>query len=451
MTALPTLSVAERVFGLSRIWESAHYNFAFFGRVPDLDWDAAYQEYLPQVMAAEGLEEYYEALQRFVALLQDGHSLVLPPEAVYLRQDRPKLALMRIAGQPVVTNVSETIARSVPIGSVLLAVDGAAAGEYCQARVVPVVCETTARRRLDHATARLLLGPRDSQVTCVFRTPQDREVKVVLARNRRSDEAPWLRLPGRPDRWEFMYFDEWFYGREPFTPFEFRMLAGDVAYVALHSFMYPGVVGSFEARLPALRRCAGVILDLRSNHGGNDSVGYGVAAHFLRRPTAPIEVRTQQHNAGYRAAGVSLSALPGQEVARLDEGARTRLRCYRHQWFHEESWGRVEPAEERLDLPVAVLTSSETGSAAEDFLMALESGGAAALRVGGATGGSTGQPLIEGLPGGGSVAVCTVQMNWPAEVWRDGIVPHVSVEPAVEDVMRDEDRALVAARRQLLR
>jgi hypothetical protein len=42
-------------------------------------------------------------------------------------------------------------------------------------------------------------------------------------------------------------------------------------------------------------------------------------------------------------------------------------------------------------------------------------------------------------------------MNWPAEVWRDGIVPHVSVEPAVEDVMRDEDRALVAARRQLLR
>jgi C-terminal processing protease CtpA/Prc len=196
-----------------------------------------------------------------------------------------------------------------------------------------------------------------------------------------------------------MYFDEWFYGREPFTPFEFRMLAGDVAYVALHSFMYPGVVGSFEARLPALRRCAGVILDLRSNHGGNDSVGYGVAAHFLRRPTAPIEVRTQQHNAGYRAAGVSLSALPGQEVARLDEGARTRLRCYRHQWFHEESWGRVEPAEERLDLPVAVLTSSETGSAAEDFSWPLNP---AALRPCASVGppaAAPGSPSSKGCPG----------------------------------------------------
>jgi hypothetical protein len=99
---------------------------------------------------------------------------------------------------------------------------------------------------------------------------------------------------------------------------------------------------------------------------------------------------------------------------------------------------------------VAVLTSSETGSAAEDMVMALESGEAEALRVGGATGGSTGQPLIEGLPGGGSVAICTVQSDWPAEVWRDGIVPHVRIEPTLEDVIRDEDRVLETARRQLL-
>ncbi len=78
MTAMPAPSVAERIFGLSQIWESAHYNFAFFDRVPALDWDAAYREYLPQVMAAEEMDGYYEALQRFVALLQDGHSLVVP-------------------------------------------------------------------------------------------------------------------------------------------------------------------------------------------------------------------------------------------------------------------------------------------------------------------------------------------------------------------------------------
>jgi carboxyl-terminal processing protease len=35
------LSAAERSYGLSLIWQEANYNFAFFDRVPDLDWDAA--------------------------------------------------------------------------------------------------------------------------------------------------------------------------------------------------------------------------------------------------------------------------------------------------------------------------------------------------------------------------------------------------------------------------
>ena len=48
MASGPSLSVAERIFGLSQIWASAHYNFAFFDRIPDLDWDAAYLDSLPR-------------------------------------------------------------------------------------------------------------------------------------------------------------------------------------------------------------------------------------------------------------------------------------------------------------------------------------------------------------------------------------------------------------------
>jgi len=36
------LSVAERLYGLSLIWQEANYNFAFFDRVPNLDWDASH-------------------------------------------------------------------------------------------------------------------------------------------------------------------------------------------------------------------------------------------------------------------------------------------------------------------------------------------------------------------------------------------------------------------------
>ena len=118
------LSTAERLYGLSLIWQEANYNFAFFDRVPDLDWDAKYREYIPQVIAAKDLWAYYKLLSKFTALLKDGHTVVLSPKSLYLSLDRPKLTLMNIGNAPVVTNVARSIGSSVPIGSELLAIDG---------------------------------------------------------------------------------------------------------------------------------------------------------------------------------------------------------------------------------------------------------------------------------------------------------------------------------------
>jgi C-terminal processing protease CtpA/Prc len=123
----------------------------------------------------------------------------------------------------------------------------------------------------------------------------------------------------------------------------------------------------------------------------------------------------------------------------------------RRQWWHEESWGNIEPSPEILSLPTAILTDSETLSAAEDFLMAFQSGKGQAIRVGRSTGGSTGQPLVRELPGGGILGVCTISMPWPEKVWCKGIEPHVYVEPTIEDVIRNEDRTLKIAVSSLLR
>ena len=443
------LPVAERLYGLSLIWQEANYNFAFFDRVPDLDWDAAYREYIPRVIAAEDLWAYYELLARFTALLQDGHTLVLAPKSLYLDLDRPKLMLMNIGNTPIVTNASCTIGSRVPIGSELLEIDGMGAREYLSARVLPVVCETTPHRLLDHAMARLLLGIQGSLVHCRFHTPSGSSVQMEILRNRRTDPTPWLRTPRVPDPWEFMVFDEWFFNEAPFPAFEFRILEGNVVYVALNSFMDPTVVTLFTEKLPAIKHGSGLILDLRKNHGGNDDIGYSIVAHFLHQPTETILARSPKHIAYYRASGLSLKDTPADKIPGLDERARQQLLCYRKQWFHEEQWGSIQPSQEILSLPTVILTASETGSAAEDFLMAFRSGKGEATTIGGSTAGSSGQPLIQDLPGGGKLGVCTIRMPWPEEVWRKGIEPHISVEPTIEDVIRNEDRTLETAVRYL--
>ncbi len=199
---------------------------------------------------------------------------------------------MNVENTPVVTNASHTIARRVPVGSQLLAIDGIPAKEYLSERVIPAVSETTTRRLLDHAVARLLLGSQGSQVKCQFHSPGDDTLEMELLRNRRIDPDPWLRTSGVPDQWEFMVFNEWlfegFNSEPPFSAFEFRILEGNVAYVALNSFMHPTVAASFKEKLPTINRCSGLVLDLRKNHGGSDSVPASTNGNAAC-PLAPID------------------------------------------------------------------------------------------------------------------------------------------------------------------
>lgn len=80
---------AERLLGLARLRKEAEYNFVFFDHVPGLDWDAAFAAYAPQVREAKDTLAYYRALQRFAALLKDGHTGVQFPRQSCSRRGRP--------------------------------------------------------------------------------------------------------------------------------------------------------------------------------------------------------------------------------------------------------------------------------------------------------------------------------------------------------------------------
>nr|GFD02801.1 hypothetical protein [Tanacetum cinerariifolium] len=66
--------MAEKVAGLSKLWEEAKYNFAYFDHLPGFDWDKLYLEYLPKVQATTSTLAYFRLLQQFYAQLHDGHT-----------------------------------------------------------------------------------------------------------------------------------------------------------------------------------------------------------------------------------------------------------------------------------------------------------------------------------------------------------------------------------------
>lgn len=96
--------------------------------------------------------------------------------------------------------------------------------------------------------------------------------------------------------------------------------------------------------------------------------------------------------------------------------------------------------------PVLVLTSAATFSAAEDFAVAFD-GMQRGTLVGEATGGSTGQPLIIKLPGGGSARICTKRDSYAdgRAFVGVGVLPQHIVKQTVESVRAGRDEVLEAA------
>ena len=91
------------------IWKEADYNFPLFKQRPALNWDSAYQAFVPKALSAQSTIDYYRVLLRFVALLRDGHTQVTMPPWVFRRHvfDQPKISLTAVQGKAIVSNTEE--------------------------------------------------------------------------------------------------------------------------------------------------------------------------------------------------------------------------------------------------------------------------------------------------------------------------------------------------------
>ena len=412
------LSDADKLYGLSLFWREAGYNFAFFDQVPDLDWDEAYRAFIPRVLATTSTYHYYRELQRFCALLKDGHTNVYFPPEVEATLGSPPLALKAVRRRAIVVDVARGLAPRVPVGSEIVAVDGIPLPVYLESEVFPYISSSTEHILWDWGIRRMLHGPTGEPVRLAVRTPEGRTEALTLVRERAGEEVEWLIGP-EPAR----------------KTVDFRPLREGIVYLALNSFMEAEVVEAFEALLPVLYESRGLIIDLRYNGGGNTDYALAIIDHLTDKPFLTSKWRTRKHIAAYKAWG--------QWADRLPELAKFRPYYEGTAWYEEEATEIVPAAGAKITAPLVVLIGHDTASAAEDFLIALDSLRRATL-VGERTFGSTGQPLFIDLPAGGKGRICTKRDTYPDG--RDfvgyGIAPDVMIEPSVEDFLARRDVVL---------
>jgi C-terminal processing protease CtpA/Prc len=401
------LSDEEKVAGLSKLWSEAKFNFIHFDKVPDLNWDGVYMEYLPKVRSTKSTFEYYRLLTEMCVRLGDGHTGVwMPKELMDESSARPLLRTALIEGKVLILDVGEPLsAAGLARGLEIVEIDGLPAREYAALKVAPYESASTPQDRDARVYGQALLrGSKTNAVELMLRDPSGKTWKQSVPR------------VSNGDYWKA-------FGMEPM---KVNMLTGNIAHVRLNSFEDNKTADSFEAVFPQIDKSDGLVLDVRENGGGNSGVGYRVLACLTDKEFSGSKWETRDYRPALRAWG--------QRETRFG-GAAEKVRANGKLLFTK---------------PIVVLTSPRTYSAAEDFAVAFR-GMKRGKIFGEVTGGSTGQPLTFPLPGGGGARVCTKHDSFAdgTEFVGTGIKPDVAVHPTVTDLRTGRDTVLEAALQEL--
>ncbi|MBX9603885.1 MAG: hypothetical protein K2X35_22955 [Bryobacteraceae bacterium] len=393
------LSDAEKLAGLSQFWSEVKYNFGFPEKLLALNWDQMYLDWIPRVLATKSTTDYYRELMLLCARLNDGHTNVYAPDQSDLYA-KPPLRTGLIEGRVLIREVRSPAleARGVRAGLEIVAVDGEPALDYARREVEPYQSASTPQGRENRTYwYGFLTGPSVKPVRLTLQDAAGKRSDVELARSGYTDVRS---VPS----------------------FDWRMIQGKVAYVALNSFENDQLVGQWRKAFPEISQADAIILDLRINGGGDGRIGVEVLRDLAATPFLESRRRQREYHPTARALGTRMEFLylPTTPIEPRPNGYTSK--------------------------PVVVLTSATTFSAAEDFLVAWKSSGRGKI-IGEPSGGSTGQPLPFDLPGGGSARVCTKKDTFPdgSEWVGKGIDPDILVRPALADVQRGSDTVLERA------
>jgi hypothetical protein len=349
-----TLSDAEKLAGLSKLWSEIKYNFGYPERLIELDWDGLYLQSIPRVLGANSTRVYYRELVLLCARISDGHTNVFPPEQLNISA-KPPLRTGLIEGHVLVLEVMSPLleAQGIRAGMEIVSVDGEDVLQYANREVAPYQSASTRQdRELRTFWYGFLRGPAEQPVRLILLDPSGKVVEKNVLRQGYKD------IKHRP-------------------PLEWRMLPRDnVAYVALHDFGTDDLVRQWIEAFPKISESSGLILDLRLNGGGSSDIGYEVIRYLVDKPFQTSREMMRSYNPTDRARGTLLA-------------------------WTEAPASEIQPRDgSRYSKPVAMHTSAATFSAAEDFLVAWKNSGRGSI---------IGEPLAQAAPASRSCSGCRAE------------------------------------------
>ena len=420
-----TLTAEEKIFGLSLIWKEAQYNFPFWVNLKDLDWDAAYHEALTNVLKENDIREYYLELSKFITLLRDGHTDISFPESVFKNAGRFPVLFGYLNGKYYIVNFD--INMDIDLWSEVVRINQMDANDYFTEKFFPYFWH----EKLDSASGKI-----NSFLPIV---EYGKELEITTEKQTFKMKATTETINWKLETAFPISKDESFTELFKSNGLMVELTNDNIAVITIPTFSYGDLQNEFYNILPKIKNCKGFIIDVRNNGGGNSGYADSVAQAFIKEKNFEnSRHRLMVYIGTYKAwgRGIDFSQRP------LDSPWIKKAYDITNRQYFEDSINRAGTFDcpSYLDQPLVVLANQGTVSAAEDFLVVLDNLKRATI-VGTASYGSTGQPILYDLPGGGGVRICTRWCLYPdgREFINIGVQPHIYAQLSIEDIKNGYD------------
>jgi carboxyl-terminal processing protease len=301
-----------------------YYDRGFHG----VDWDAQRRDFRSLAAESSSTAEFYAVLRRMIGSLKDPHTRVFAPEEKsdwwHPRFVSIGIAVREVDGLPTVVQVereSEAQRAGVRSGDVIESINGTPALSLVNNRLVNSSAATAFQRF--RAFAMVTEGPPETSV-----------------------EIRWKRKDGKERSAQFRR--HW---QQRDLGLRVRRETNDYAVIEMDAFTQPIAVSFAGYLKDKLKGVRGMIIDLRGNGGGDAEAMADIASAFL----GDRFVLGQFTDRSGSSFTISTSA---KSLITSERGMRSK----------------VPPG-----LPLVVLSSERTSSAAEIFIAALKTSGRATI------------------------------------------------------------------------
>jgi hypothetical protein len=401
----------QKTLGLMTIWSEVKFGFPYPDKLKSLDWDEKVQEYIPRVINAQNINDYYFVLMEFAALLDDSHTSVIPPWGHFKPgYDTPPVEISVIKDKFYIyrTGDSDEIeSQRVFPGTEILEIGNVPIQTYFEENVLKYYSQGSKQANEAILVVYLLNGPKEDKVYLKVKDVNGISRDIVLSRNSTNkDGSPFL----------YQFVNNIFVENSITT----RELDNNILYIKIPNFENENIGDEFQSVIDNLdiSKTRGLILDVRNNLGGSSKVCNKIVECLIDKPVTSPLMNYPHYIAAYKA------------------------------WGKKEIWSTdintINPRDGKKYLgPIVVLTNAITNSTAEDLAIELKYGKRATI-IGQITSGGAGNTLQFELPFGGTFQLATFKATLPddSEYIGIGITPDIEIITTVDDVINNYDKSL---------